>query len=198
LEHGTPPNWLSYVAVENADETARSIAAAGGKLLMEPFDVFDAGRMAIAQDPAGASFAIWQGRRSIGAQLKNQPNTLCWNELATREIAAAKDFYGKVFGWNAVTKGHGATTYTEFFLGDPAQRNAAGGMLQMTKEWGEIPSHWMVYFAVTDCEAIANKAQSLGAEICVPPTDIPEVGRFAVIKDGQGATFSVITLNDRS
>jgi uncharacterized protein len=193
LEQGVPPHWLSYVAVESADETAKAITAAGGKLLMDPFDVYDVGRMAVAQDPAGATFAVWQPLKHIGAQIKDENNTMCWNELATRDAAAAKNFYGKVFGWSGITKGD-KPPYTEFYIGDPAERRAVGGMLHMGEEWGEVPPHWMVYFAVSDCDATVERARSLGATICAQPTDIPEVGRFAVIGDRQGATFSVIKL----
>ncbi|HKX28375.1 MAG TPA: VOC family protein [Blastocatellia bacterium] len=198
VEHGTPPHWLSYVAVESADLSGQTITAAGGKLLMEPFDVFDAGRMAVAQDPAGASFAIWQPRKHIGAQVKDETNAMCWNELATRDIAAAKSFYGKVFGWNAVTNEAGPTTYTEFYLGAPKKSQGVGGMLQMTQEWGNIPPFWTIYFAVDDCDATVGKAQTLGAVVRVSPTDIPNVGRFAVLVDGQGAGFCVIKLNQIS
>jgi len=194
LDQGIPPHWLSYVAVESADAAAKAITAAGGSLMMEPFDVYDIGRMTVAKDPTGATFAIWQPLKHIGAQVKNENNTMCWNELATRDLKAAKNFYGKVFGWNFVTKEDEPVTYTEIYLGDPKERNAVGGMLTMTKEWGEAPPYWNIYFAVSDCNAIVNRAKTLGANIHVPPTDIPNVGRFALLQDQQGAFFSVINL----
>ena len=64
--------------------------------------------------------------------------------------------------------------------------------MQMTEEWGELPSHWMIYFSVADCDAAAAKATELGGSVKVPPTDIPPVGRFSVIQDPQGAVFSII------
>ncbi len=195
LSQGIPPHWLSYVSVESADEAAKAVTAAGGKVMMEPFDVFDSGRMTVAQDPTGANFGIWQSRNHIGAQIHNENNSMCWHELATSDTTEAKNFYTKVFGWNAVTKEYGPTVYTEFYLGEPAEGKAIGGMLQMGAEWGKMPSHWMVYFAVGDCEAAVEKAQSLGATIMVSPTDVPNVGRFALIQDPQGAFFSVIKLN---
>jgi hypothetical protein len=191
LAQGIPPHWLLYIAVESADEAAKAVIAAGGKTMMEPFDVFDAGRMTVAQDPAGATFGIWQARKHIGSQINNETNTFCWGELATRDTAAATAFYGQVFGWKAKT---GDPTYTEFHLGD----QPFGGMLTMTPEMGDAPPHWAPYFAVNDCDATAEKAKSLGASMCVPPQDIPNVGRFAVIADPQGAVFSIIKLTQLS
>lgn len=187
LAHGVPPHWLLYIAVESADEAAKAVIAAGGKTMMEPFDVFDAGRMTVAQDPAGATFGIWQARNHIGSQINNEVNTFCWGELATRDAAASVAFYSKVFGWKAKT---GDPAYTEIHLGG----QPFGGMLTMTPEMGDAPPHWAPYFAVNDCDATAEKAKSLGASMCVPPQDIPNVGRFAVIADPQGAVFSIIKL----
>lgn len=191
VSQGIPPNWLSYIAVENADEMARAIKAAGGQLMMEPFDVFDAGRMAVAQDPTGAVFAIWQAGKNCGVGIKNENNVMCWQELTTRDVEAAKTFYSTVFGWNAVTKDGGPMPYTEIDLNG----QQFGGMLKMAAEWGEMPSHWMVYFAVADCDATTQKAESLGGKVCVPPTDIPNTGRFAVLQDPQNAFFSIIKLD---
>lgn len=190
VSQGIPPNWMSYVAVESADETAKAIAAAGGQVVMEPMDVFDSGRMAVVQDSTGAAFAIWQARNHTGVRIKDENNVMCWQELATNDVDAAKAFYAKVFGWNSVTKDGGPMPYTEIDLNG----QQFGGMLKMTAEWGNIPPHWMVYFAVADCDASAQKAESLGGKVCVPPTDIPNVGRFAVIQDPQGAAFSIIKL----
>lgn len=198
VAQGIPPHWQSYISVENADETAKAITAAGGKLMMEPFEVGEHGRMAVAQDPTGAHFAIWQPRQHIGVGVVKENNALCWQELATGDVAAARDFYTKVFNWQAQTRDDVGMPYTEFYLGAPGQRQVAGGMMQMTSEWAGVPPHWMLYFAVADCDAAAEKAASLGGNIVVPPTEIPNVGRFAVITDPQATHFSIIKLNPRS
>jgi len=190
-EQGVPPHWLSYVSVASSDETARKAKELGGKVLMEPFDVMEHGRMAVIQDPAGATFALWQPRQSIGARIVNQPGALCWNELATRDTDAAGKFYSDLFGWTRKTRDIGGSTYTEFWNGD----RPVAGMMKMMKEWGDIPPHWMVYFASADADESASKAKQLGGDVKVPPTDIPEVGRFTVLRDPQGAVFSVIKLN---
>lgn len=187
---GIPPHWGLYVAVKSVDESAKQVTALGGKLVMEPFDVMDAGRMAILQDPTGATISLWQAGKHIGTQLVNHPNTLCWGELATPNAKAAGEFFTKLFGWGAKTGDAGGGQYTEFINGGVP----IGGMMEMTAEWGNIPPHWKPYFAVEDCDAIADKAKSLGASLKVPPTDIPNTGRFSVIQDPQGAVFSIIKL----
>jgi len=188
---GIPPNWLSYIAVESADDTAKAIAGAGGSVMMGPFDVNDAGRMAVAQDPTGAIFSIWQPGRNIGVGVKNENNAMCWQELATGDVEAAKKFYSTVFGWDPQTKGVGTPAeYTEIYFGGQPM----GGMMQIKPEWGNMPPNWTVYYDVADCDACVAKAESLGGRICMPPTDIPQTGRFAVIQDPQGAAFNIIEL----
>ncbi len=191
--HGVPPHWLSYVSVVSADETAKKAESLGATILKEPFDVFAVGRMAVIQDPTGAVFAVWQPRTHIGARVVNEPGSLCWNELATNDVDAAGAFYTKLFDWGSEQREMGPITYTMFMAGD----RPAGGMLKMTEEWGDIPPHWMPYLATDDCDYCAEKAKSLGAEVKVPPTDIPSVGRFAVLQDPQGAVISVIKLQEQ-
>ena len=185
---GVPPHWSSYVSVADVDQVASKAQELGATLLVEPMDVFAEGRMAFLQDPAGASVGLWQPKNHIGAQLVNEPNSLCWNELATRDIAAGRDFYCQLFGWRAEAQETELGPYTVFKNGEAF----AGGMLQMTEDWGDIPSHWMVYFAVDDCDAAAERIRELGGAIPVAPTDIPDVGRFAVAADPQGGPFTVM------
>lgn len=187
---GQPPAWATYVTVASADETANVAVEAGGRVLMGPLDVLDVGRMAVLLDPVGAPISIWEARAFPGAQLVNEPNAMCWNELATRDIEAAKAFYGRVFGWEGTTREYGGSTYTEFMLGGVP----VAGMIGMNDQWpAHVPSHWMVYFAVDDTDATASRAAELGGSVSVPPTDIPP-GRLAVLNDPQGAVFSVIRM----
>jgi uncharacterized protein len=189
-EQGMPPHWLSYVSVENADETAAKAKSLGATLMKEPFDVFTVGRMSVIQDPTGAVFAIWQAGTHSGAGVVNVPNSFCWNELSTPDTTKAGDFYEGLFGWGKDTRDMGVFTYTSFLNGE----RTAGGMYSPTPEMGEIPPNWQVYFAVADPDATAAKAKELGANVIVPPDDIPETGRFAVIQDPQGAAFGIIKL----
>lgn len=186
-----PPFWTTYITVDDADETAAKVKEAGGQVVMDPMDVMEAGRMAVLQDPEGAYFSVWQAKETIGAQLVNEPVSLSWNELNTRNLDQAKQFYGAVFGWECVTQDMGdGMTYTEVKL----DGNSVAGMMDMTGRVPDmVPPHWMVYFAVDDADATAAKAQELGGQVMVPPTDIPP-GRFAVIADDRGASFAVIKL----
>jgi predicted enzyme related to lactoylglutathione lyase len=189
---GVPPNWLSYVAVKSADEAAGKITAAGGKILQPPFDVMEHGRMAVAQDPTGAHFAVWQGKQTIGARVVAEPGARCWDELWTKDTQAAGRFYASVFGWTTHEQemASGSGTYTVFKLGEVP----VCGMGAIPSDWGAVPPHWLVYFAVDDCDARVARARGLGAQVKLPPVDIPNVGRFATLQDPQGAAFAVIKL----
>lgn len=186
-----PPWWTSYLTVSDADATAKVVREAGGQVFMEPTDVLTAGRMAVFADPTGAVFAVWQPGDHIGAGLVTEPGTLCWNELTTRQPDAAVAFYRAVFGWTADAQPMGPLTYTQWHRGG----TVVGGMMPMEGDsWpAEIPSHWMVYFAVEDTDAAAAKVTELGGMVSVPPTDIPP-GRLAVVNDPHGAVFSILTM----
>ena len=187
---GRPPAWNIYVAVSDADASAAAIEGAGGRLLMPPMDVFTSGRMAVAMDPQGAAFSIWQARDHIGSRIVDEPGSLAWTELATRDVEGAFAFYGTVFGWGRKDTDPAGMSYTELQV----EGRSVAGMMAMTDQWpAEVPPHWMPYFAVADTDATAGVAQELGGRVPVPPTDIPP-GRFAVLNDPQGAFFSVINL----
>ncbi len=189
---GIPPHWLSYVSVTSADESAAKAKEAGATLMKEPFDVVTYGRMAVIQDPTGAVFALWQAATHPGSGITNTPGSFCWNELATSDTAEAGDFYTTLFGWGKDVQQLGPMEYTSFTNGD----RPAAGMFTITPEMGNVPPHWLVYFAVDDCDAATQKATELGAMAIKPPDDIPGVGRFAILLDPQGAAFAVIKLEN--
>ena len=189
---GVPPHWLSYISVANVDESAEKAKAEGATVLQGPFDVMTVGRMAIVQDPTGAVFALWQAREHKGAQLYNAPGSFCWNELGTSDTQTAGNFYSSLFGWKKESLSASPVEYTMFKNAD----RAAGGMYKITPEMGPIPPHWLVYFAVDDCDAKTEKAKELGAGTIKPPEDIPGVGRFAILHDPQGAPFAIIKLDN--
>ncbi len=193
MQEGQPTAWSTYVSVVDADETAEKVRAAGGSVVVEPMDVMDIGRMAFFSDPTGAVFGVWQPRSFAGADLVNEPNSLCWNEVLTRDSETDRAFYPAVFGWNAGRPGfEGAPdTYVVWELGD----KAVGGMMQMTDEYfpAEVPPHWSVCFAVADCDATVAKAKEAGATVTAEPMDMP-IGRFAGLIDPQGASFAVMAL----
>jgi predicted enzyme related to lactoylglutathione lyase len=191
LSQGIPPHWMLYVSVDNVDDAASRVPGIGGKVLMGPFDVFTVGRMAIAQDPQGATFAMWQAKDHTGLGVKDEPGAFCWPELNTSDAAAAVGFYNGLFGWGHKTDPKGfAEGYTEWKMVECS----IGGLMQIRPEWGQVPPHWMPYFQVADCDATVAQAQKLGAQAIVAPMDVPNVGRFAVLRDPQGAHFSIIRL----
>jgi predicted enzyme related to lactoylglutathione lyase len=186
-----PPHWNAYVTVANVDESAKKAESLGAKVFAPPFDVMDYGRMAVLQDPTGAVFQIWQAKQHIGAMILNEPGALCWTELNTRDTKAAEAFYTKMFGWTPKHSAPGAPMeYTEFSVnGQPSI-----GMMPMVAEMPkEVPSYWMPYFQVADADASAAKVKALGGKVMVPPSDIPNTGRFAIVTDPQGAMFAVFT-----
>lgn len=191
VDEGQPPAWSTYISTEDADAVAQRVEAAGGQILMAPFDVMDQGRMAVFLDQSGAPFSIWQPMAMPGADLFNEPGSLSWNELTTRDPEGSKSFYNRVFGWDSDDQDLGPITYTTFRLGD---QQIAGMMPMVGDEWpADLPPHWMVYFGVEDADATAARAAELRGAVSVPPSDIPQ-GRFAVLNDPQGTVFTVIAL----
>jgi predicted enzyme related to lactoylglutathione lyase len=189
---GQSPAWTWYAATTDADETAHKVEAAGGKVITAPFDVLDAGRMATFLDPSGTPFSVWQPGTMRGAGVLREPGALEWVELMTRDPESATQFYPRVFGWDTEVSTDPAMPYTQFHLdGEPF-----GGMMAMTGDrWpADLPDHWMVYFRVEDTDSTCARVQELGGTVSVPPTDIPGVGRFAVIGDPTGVFFSVLTV----
>lgn len=189
---GVPPHWSSYIGVDDADAIVARAKALNATVLAEPFDVMNEGRMAVLQDPTGAQICVWQPKDHKGAQHKNAVGGVIWNELATPNAPAAGEFYSSLFGYQASTMPMGEMgTYT---LLNQGETQAAGIMPMVGEQWTGIPPHWMPYFAVENVEDSVATASSLGAEIIVPPTPIPEIGTFSVVKDPTGAVFSVIQM----
>jgi predicted enzyme related to lactoylglutathione lyase len=185
-----PASWTTYIAADSADETAARIRAAGGQLLMEPMDVMDVGRMAMAADPAGAVFGLWQSRTHTGAGLVNEPDTLCWNENMSRDFDGNKAFYHAVFGYDYDDMSAEGFSYATLKLGDQIV-GGIGGL------GGNIPAatpaHWSTYFAVADTDAALATVAGLGGSVVQPAWDSP-YGRMAVVSDDQGAPFSIMGL----
>jgi predicted enzyme related to lactoylglutathione lyase len=198
-----PATWDSYIWVADADETAAKVRAAGGSVVMEPFDVMDAGRTAVCTDTEGAAFCLWQPGRHRGATVVNEPGSLNFNILNSRDVAAARAFYGAVFGWELLDiAGHmwALPAYGDFLEertpgmrarvaemgGPPRFEEVVAGLNPLADD---SPAHWGVTFAVDDADAIAARAAQLGGRVIVSPADGPWV-RMTVITDPQGAVFT--------
>ncbi|MFI5934819.1 VOC family protein [Actinoplanes sp. NPDC051494] len=185
---GQPTAWSTYIATDDADAVTARVAAAGGKVLVPPFDVMYQGRMAAFLDQAGAPFSVWQAGTMKGADIFDVPGALTWNELVTRDIEGSAAFYGDVFGWVARESSMGDLPY---IIWEYAGETIAG-MQQMDATWPhDLPPHWMISFAVADCDDAAGYAQSLGGRVLQSPSDLA-IGRHAVLEDPQGGAFAVL------
>jgi uncharacterized protein len=207
--------WNTYFWVDSADEAGSKVRDAGGGVVMEPFDAMDACRMAIFTDPEGAAFCVWEAKEHKGARLVNDPGSLVFNGLNTRDIEAARSFYGSVFGWQTGPIGGGAEGWTLPGYGDWLDRehhpdlrtqmaeagapegfeDVVASIIPIADDQPDTPAHWSVTFAVADADATAAKAAELGGKVIVPPFDAPwstptYTIRITVIGDPQGATFS--------
>jgi|SRR5215216_367332 len=181
---GQPPAWMSYVTVDDVDAVTRRAIEFGGTAMQEPFDVMEAGRVALLQDPTGAVFALWQPRDSIGAEIVNGHGALCLNQLNTSDPGRAEEFYTDLFGWR-FERVNDDPPYWGVYRGE--RLNA--GMLPLPAD-SPGPSHWLVYFGIDDIDAAAEKIDGSGGSVAVPKTEIPG-GRFIVARDPQGAHFAL-------
>jgi uncharacterized protein len=199
--------WNTYFWVDSVDEAASKIRDAGGRVVRKPFDFMDASRMAVFTDPEGAAFGLWEPKEHKGARVVNDPGSVNFNGLNTRDARAARSFYGSVFGWLTLTMDGGAEMWTLPGYGDYIESYHP----DLRKQWAEAgapegfedvvatinpiaddqpdtPAYWSVTFAVEDADATAARATELGGKVIVPPFDAPWV-RMTVIGDPQGATF---------
>ena len=187
-----PPHWNVYFTVNNVDETAETVGQNGGTVVFGPMDVFEAGRMAMCQDPQGAFFAIWQAKEHIGAGIKNETGSMCWHELLTTDRNAGIEFYIQVLGME-----RGDVMQPMQYAMLKAGGTEVAGVMEITAEMGPVPPNWGVAFAVEDADATVAQAQSLGGSVYMPPMDIapvegqPAIGRYATLGDPQGAVFNV-------
>jgi predicted enzyme related to lactoylglutathione lyase len=199
--------WNTYVWVDSADETAAAAEAAGATIIVPPVDVFDAGRMAMFADPEGAAIAVWQPGRHRGALAVNEHGGVNFNDLHTRDVDRAREFYGAVFGWETLELGPGAAmwampAYGDFLealnpgmrqqmseMGAPAGfENVVASIVPIDPDDTATPAHWGVTFAVDDANEAAKTAKALGGKVLQEPTDLPWV-RMTTIEDPQGAVF---------
>ncbi|HEY1940473.1 MAG TPA: VOC family protein [Candidatus Angelobacter sp.] len=183
---GVPPNWMLYIAVENANQSVSKAAQAGGTVLAPAFDVMDAGRMAVIQDPTGAIFSIWQPKNSHGITISGD-NSLCWADLSTPDPDRAGKFYAELFNWQLVKDEKDPSGYIHIKNGE----DFIGGIPPASYRDPNAPPHWLIYFQVADVEAATAKAAELGGKILMPARKMENVGTLSIVADPQGAVFSL-------
>lgn len=179
-----PPRWTTYVNVDDVDQAAARAKDAGGQCLAGPMDVMDQGRLAILSDTTGAVVGAWQPGAHRGADRVNEPGAFIWCELMTADLAAARAFYGAVFGWSFSA----SDDYVEVKVGE---RTVAGMLPRPPDLPAGAPDHWLVYFGSADLDDDLEQAARLGGTVLVPARAIADMGRFAVLADPDGATFAL-------
>jgi uncharacterized protein len=184
---GSPAAWMTYLASDNADETISKVQVAGGRVLLEPVDVMDQVRLAIAVDPGGVTFGIWQAHENIGFGLANEPGSLGWSENWSLDFKGSTAFYHSVFGYDISYMSFEGSRYAVTSIdGRPV-----GGIGELRSG---LPAQWSVGFAVEDPQEAVAKAIQLGGSVERPPLDSP-YGSTAVLRDNQGAIFCVTTMS---
>ncbi|MCB9763643.1 MAG: VOC family protein [Alphaproteobacteria bacterium] len=181
---GAPNHWALYINCDDVDAACKRAEKARGKILMAPFDIPGIGRTAIISDPQGGVFSPFKGAEDMPAVPRPPDHTFCWSQVMTKDVKAAAEFYNAVFGWDAEPMPQGVV-FKE------GERMVASAM--PLPEGAQAPAHWLNYVAVPDVDAVYAKAAELGATRYHAPTDMPGMGRFAVLADPTGATFALWT-----
>jgi predicted enzyme related to lactoylglutathione lyase len=192
MQDEQPCVWSTYISVESADATLGKVREAGGNVMFGPDDVMDLGKLGVFVDPTGAVCGVWEPGTFAGAEIVNENGSWGWNELNTRDVPAAREFYTAVFDWTVDEMDMGERTYYMWKAGEEMR----GGMIDPSgMAPDEAPNHWLIYFTVADADATVETAKANGGAVMVEPMDIA-VGRMAVIQDPQGAVFAIMALND--
>jgi hypothetical protein len=185
-----PVSWTTMLAADDVDLAAELVRECGGTVGVGPLQVDDEGRLAIAVDPSGAVFGIWQGGLLSGADVTGEPGSLAWSELLTREASLVGKFYEAVFGFDAAAAAHEEPDTDRIVLridGRPVAGIRGVGN-RLPRDRG---AHWMTYFAVADTDAAAERVTALGGRVIEPPHTTSQ-GRAATVADPEGAAFSLI------
>ncbi|MFG1642393.1 VOC family protein [Amycolatopsis sp. NPDC049252] len=189
-----PAVWTTYLSVSDVDKSATAITEASGQIVMPVMDVMEEGRMAVAVDPGGAAFGLWEAGNHTGTQVTAAPGTMAWNECMSRDYPAARAFYEQVFGYGIQDLSTDEFTYAVLLL-DGRPVGGVGALPDSVPS--DVPSHWDTYFSVADADASAARAVELGGRALGEPFDSP-YGRQVRIADDQGVTFLVVSPNEQS
>ncbi len=185
-----PATWNTYICVDDAEAAVAAAQEAGGSVLMPAMEVMDAGHMAILSDPTGAAVSVWQPNEHLGAGVANEPDTWSWNELVTRDVDTAREFYSKVFDWEYDVQDMPMGAYHVIRGG---HSGGLGGLMSMPPGMPEqVPNHWAVYFSVSDVAATIEKVEAAGGQVVQEPMEFPGVGHIAIVHDPHGGSFSLM------
>lgn len=196
-----PTDWNVHLCTPDISAAASRAREAGGQVIMDPFPLGEAGHTAVVADPGGAVFQLWQPGTMTGFEARGKPGAYAWAEVYTREAdkGAVDSFYEQVFGY--ATSDLGETLGEDYLMwaprGEPADTaHAIGGRALIAADAPErLPAHFLLYFAVQDCDEAVRVTGRLGGRAVLEPTDTP-FGRHAVLVDNQGAYFAVIALEE--
>jgi len=195
VSHGARPTWLGYLHVNDVDASVRAITADGGKLLMPAMDL-PVGKIAMVADPMGAAFYVMKPIPPA-----NKPNArsdvfdptatqrVNWNELASTDLARAKAFYAKHFGFEfKETMNMGVMGDYCFITHDGVPR--IGAVMEAPKD---APVHaWLFYFGVNSIAAVKEAIEAGGGKILNGPHEVPGGQWIIIATDPQGAAFGVV------
>ncbi|MBA2810397.1 VOC family protein [Streptomyces sp. KM273126] len=188
-----PPSWTVYFRTPDADATAKAVEQAHGRVLAQPMDVLDQGRMAILADRAGVPFGVWQPAATKGLDVVRDQGSLCWVELYTPDLPAAAGFYNAVLGWETSAVAFPGGMYTTVHPAGTEMDAMFGGIVPLEDAPARTEAAaWLPYFEVPDTDATVARAQELGGTVRLPATDLQGVGRIAEFADPYGARFAVI------
>jgi uncharacterized protein len=182
-----PSSWMAYVSVPDVDAFAKKVTAAGGKIIVAPQDIPKVGRFSVVVDPQGAAFSLFKSADGDGADRQPGPGDFCWNELWTSDAKAAVKFYTETFGYTVGEMDMGPMGMYYLLKTGDAMR---GGLMKSPVPG--VPPNWLPYVGVADADGTVERAKKLGAQVTAPPSDIPDVGRFAILTDPTGATIAVL------
>lgn len=183
-----PPAWTTYIAVDDVDRVTEKAREAGAAVLMEPMDVMEFGRMAVLADPTGAVFGLWQSGSHTGMRLANEPGSVTWNEVLTRDVDGAQDFYRTVFGYSYGDMSSEQMRYATMDL-DGSSCAGIGDVPPGVS--ADVPAHWQTYFAVPDADAAAATVRSHGGQVLHEPMDTP-YGRMVIAAGPFGEVFGLM------
>jgi uncharacterized protein len=183
-----PVAWSVYLATDDAKATVDTATEHGAQVIVPPSDVGDLGTMAVLVDPTGAAIGTWQPGEHKGFGVLAEPGAPGWFELHTNAYDDSVAFYQKVFGWDTHVAGDQPDfRYTTLGEGE----NGRAGLMDATSFLGGAPSHWNVYFAVSDTDATVATLKELGGAVTQGPDDTP-YGRLTACTDPTGAAFRLM------